>query len=64
MKKFWKIWDASYGTQTKQYDTYAEAEVAAKKRAGMLKTDCDVVVFEAVATIIQPTPNFEVVKLS
>lgn len=66
MKKFYYVLPPK---AAKQYDTYEEAEAAAKKSAGRPGCDGygreggDVYIMETVAVAKQPIPDIEVTKL-
>jgi len=66
MKKFYYVLPLK---AAKQYETYEEAETAAKKAAGRQATDMygrepsDVFILESIAIAKQPIPDVEVTKL-
>jgi hypothetical protein len=66
MKKFYYVLPLK---AAKQYDTYEDAEAAAKKAAGRQNVDMygrdsgDVFILESIAIAKQPVPDVEVTKL-
>ena len=66
MKKFYYVLPAK---AAKQYDTYEDAETAAKKAAGRSNVEMygrepgDVYILETVAVAKQPIPDIEITKM-
>jgi hypothetical protein len=66
MKKFYYVLPQK---AAKQYDTYEDAEAAAKKAAGRVGGDMygreggDVFILETIACAKQPVPDVEVTKM-
>ncbi len=62
MKKFWIVWGEVNNASFKKFDSYQEAEDAAK-RLTAINHGNEFVVLEAVASTKQPVPDIEIVKL-
>lgn len=59
MKKFWCV----EGDSGKRFESYDEAEEAAKRKLGSRPQDKSLAVLEAVAFVKAPVPSLEVVKV-
>lgn len=65
MKKHWIIEGKNDGwcdERTKKFDTYAEAEAAAKRRLSEHRSKEDWKIYELYAAVIAPVPTYEVMK--
>ena len=62
MKKFWMVYGVKNDGQFQKFDSYEEAEVAAKHKAHNGR-DCDYFILETIAVARQPIPAIEVTKM-